>query len=633
MTARELLELLNTTDELDYIEAKQSRKLGKSVLETVCAYVNTPGIGSGFILCGVTNDQQSLFPAYTVSGIENPDQFQSDLATQCATLFNRPIRPNISVEIIGGLAVVVITVEEAGAGMKPLFFKAQGLPRGAYIRSGSTDQRCTEEDLEAFYSDREFYDASFVDRTSMEDIDPDALARYRTLRRNTNPEAIELTLSDQELLLSLNCLADDGSQRLTVTGLLVFGKSTSLRRKFPMQRVDYIRVPGNQWMADPDNRFSSVDMRGSLISLAFRAVDAMYSDLPKQFALEEGAIQAQSRTIPAQALREAVVNALMHRNYRVSGPIQLIRYDNRIEIINPGFSLKPESQLGEMGSRLRNPSIAAIFHETNLAETKGSGIRVMRQLMKAGEFAPPTFFSNRENNQFTSRLLLHHFLQAEDLRWLERFKTFDLNAEQKLALVFAREVGAIDNSTYRQLSDVPLQKAGQDLRRLRQVNLLEKHGKTRATYYTLVETSSKTKKATLDPQMFDGEGQMFDAGTQMLDGEGQMLDADAQMLDGEGQMLDGVKTKIKTLPVGLQEQIASLGPKATSSKLMENLIWELCKHDNWTLNELSQALKRDNVALHQRYIRPMLKQGKLNYTIPDMIKHPKQAYRATENDK
>ena len=86
--------------------------------------------------------------------------------------------------------------------------------------------------------------------------------------------------------------------------------------------------------------------------------------------------------------REAIVNALMHRNYRIQGPTQMIRYSNRIEISNPGFSIVEEDQLGQPGSRIRNSHLAAVFHDTNLAETKGSGIRTMRRLMSEAGFAP-----------------------------------------------------------------------------------------------------------------------------------------------------------------------------------------------------------------------------------------------------
>ena len=85
----------------------------------------------------------------------------------------------------------------------------------------------------------------------------------------------------------------------------------------------------------------------------------------------------------------------MHGSYREQRPIQIRRYDNRIEIENSGYSLKPSEELGQPGSVPRNPSLAQVLHDTNLAETKGSGIRAMRRLMKNAHLAPPSFESNR----------------------------------------------------------------------------------------------------------------------------------------------------------------------------------------------------------------------------------------------
>ena len=103
-------------------------------------------------------------------------------------------------------------------------------------------------------------------------------------------------------------------------------------------------------------------MRGPLIELVQRAFNSIADDLPKGFLLQENEIQAESVGLPVKVLREAIVNAFIHRTYRENQPIQIIRYGNRIGIKNPGFSLKPEDQLGDPGSKNRNPFIAAIFH-------------------------------------------------------------------------------------------------------------------------------------------------------------------------------------------------------------------------------------------------------------------------------
>lgn len=593
-------------------------------METVCAFTNTVGLGGGYIVCGVSREDQSLFPFYTVSGVPDPDQLQSDLASQCASVFNRPIRPSIKVEKVNGLNVIVVKIDEASSGGKPIYFKNQKLPAGALIRIGSADVRCTEEDLEMFYADREDYDASCLDYTSIADIDTEALRRYRALRSKVNPEAAELQYDDEELLLSLNCLADDGSGRLTVAGLLIFGKSSTLRRKFPMQRVDYIRVAGTRWMEDPDDRFTSIDMRGPLILLASRALDSIYGDLPKAFKLEEGAIQAEAKALPARVLREAVVNALIHRNYRISGPIQFLRYDNRLELINPGFSLKPEAQLGEQGSRLRNPTIAAVFHETNLAETKGSGIQTMRKLLDRAEFAPPTFESDRTRNQFTSRLLLHHFFKEDDLRWLGHFTAFELNDRQKPALVFLREVGAIDSSAYRQFTDATIQQAGLDLRQLRQLGLLTKKGRTRDAYYVpgpeMVRLTTQPAPVITQPLGLTTEPAPPTTEPTPLTTEP----------DGASSAVkaDTFESRAAALPEEVRLEISGMGMRARDKEVVTDLIVKLCSFGEWTRVELARLLSRDENFLYRTYLYPMLQEGRLEYTIPEVKNHPEQAYRA-----
>lgn len=164
MTASELLQSLNLLDETECIEAKRASESGKSLLEIVCAFANEPGLGGGWLLLGVKREDQALFPSYQVEGVPQPDKLCADLATQCRETFNQPVRIELSTEQVNGLAVVVAFVPEAQPQDKPIFFKAQGLPKGALRRVGSVDQHCTDDDLAVFYQgrQRESFDASLV---------------------------------------------------------------------------------------------------------------------------------------------------------------------------------------------------------------------------------------------------------------------------------------------------------------------------------------------------------------------------------------------------------------------------------------------------------------------------------------
>jgi ATP-dependent DNA helicase RecG len=545
--------------------------------------------------------------------------------------------------------VMVVRVDELSAGQKPLHFKSDGLPRGAYRRIGPTDHRCTEDDMALFYSDRDTYDRTVLKRTSLQDIDPSALALYRTLRERVNPAAEELNYADADLLLALGCLDPATRVHLTVAGLLLFGSNAALRREMPMVRADYIRVPGTDWVQDPENRFRSVDMRGPLIILVHRLVDAVFADLPKGFRLDEGEVQAESTGLPVKALREAVVNALMHRSYSVHSPVQVIRYDNRIEIRNPGYSLKSEEHLGTAGSEQRNPTIAAVFHETNLAETKGTGIRAMRRLLEEAHLAPPTFESDRVQDQFTARLLLHHFLSEEDLAWLKFFDNYELNDNQKRGLIMLREIGAIDNSSYRQQSGVDTLAASQELRTMRDARLLEMKGKGSATYYVPgsvfpMHVDSKRESGPEDKLSLGGANKQPLATKTPPPG----LKTPARGLKTPPRDLKapppGLKTPprstttggeldrevlLEALDMGLRERLEKVGRRTADKAWIEDLVVDLCRDRPFRKEELALLFNKREHYFRTKYINRLVQLGRLKYLYPEVLNHPEQAYVAT----
>ncbi len=618
-SALELFQLLNQQDECDWIEAKGGHESSRSVMETVCAFSNEPGLGGGYILLGVAEENSSLFPEYKTNHISDPDKFQRDFVSRCSTMFNIPLRPKVTVEKINGDTVIKILVHEVPHNQKPIFFKSEGLPKGAYRRIASTDQHCTEDDLHIFYADTTSYDQNPINGSSIsQDLDETALKKYRSLREKVNPFAEELSYDDNELLQALGCLNRENKNELNLSGLVLFGNSKALRSFYPMLRIDYIRVPGNTWIQDPDERFTTIDMRGPLLTLIYRLMDAINADLPKGFLLPDDGLQATPTGLPTKALREAIVNAVMHRSYREHRPIQIIRYDNRIEIINPGYSLKSEERLGEPGSETRNPFIAAVFHETNLAETKGSGIRAMRKLMTQAHLAPPTFDSDRSGNQFVMRLLLHHFLDEKDLVWLRQFENFELTDSQKQALIFVREIGAIDNQTYRQMSDCDSLKASNELRLLKSYNLLTVKGKGKATYYVpggILHTDITT--SPIHPIITPPQD----------------LSALPHDLSALPNNLSALPIDLSALPQDSQIQLTKILEKITllpqrifDKTQIEHIILELCELKAFRLSELAKIIGKSEKYLFREFIKPLIKNKSLKFLYPEMTNHPEQAY-------
>ena len=641
-TAKELFDELNSWDENRRIEAKSASAVGKSMMETVCAFANEPGLRGGYLLLGAkrTGLTEDGKPVYAPENIENTDKIQSDFVAMCNSMFNVRIRPIINVEEYQGKMVIVAKIEELPESQKPAYFAKRGLPEGAFRRIGPSDEKCSEEDMYLFYQSADTYDSCIVDDADLDDIDENALNFYRKLRKEVNPDAEELTLNDVDLLRALGAIKKNkqGGYDLTYTGLLVFGKQMSLRRLVPSFRVDYIRISGNQWVADGDNRFEqTIDMRGPLILMVNKACSAVMDDLPKGFELKKDSMQASTPAIlPNKVLREAIVNSYIHRSNRVNQPIQIIRYSNRIEIHNPGYSLKPQDDWGEPGSMLRNPRISEIFHDTNLAETKGTGIGAMRRLMKEAGLMPPTFESNHEANKFTARLLLHHFLSKENMEWLAQYASFDLTNEQKLALVFVREVGAIDNATYRQLdSSITHARARLEIHKLCDLGFLEKKGQGRNTYY--IRTSKvvslgerlRPQDEKIQPQHGTlGEKIPPQHGTlgKKIPPQGEKIPPQHGTFEIESQPKSRNEL-LRELPKGLQERVAKLGKWASREKVSQLLV-DLCAFKPYSYEELALIIQRAAKPMKDKYIKPLRLANKLFYWIPEMINHPLQKYVA-----
>lgn len=610
-TAQDILAELNAADESPRVEAKRSRDIGKSVIETVVAFANEPGLGGGHILLGVGSGVDDKGDAYYwPEGLADPDKIQKDLASQSATMLNVAIRPEMSVERIDGKTIVVVFVAEADVTQKPIYLKATGLPRGAFRRIGSTDQRCTDEDLWVLRGASQPQvgpDMAIVPDARMEDFDPQAIAEYRRVRAQANPQAEELGYENPDMMEALSAVRRvDGGLKPTLAGIVLFGKPLALRRLFPALRIDYIRVIGTQWVDDPERRFQSVDIRKALMLALPLAEASIVDELPKGFRLPEGELQSRQEPILSRkVIREALANAVMHRSYQDHGAIQIIRYSNRIEILNPGYSLKDMASLGTPGSRLRNPAIAAVLHELNWAETKGSGIRTMRRMAGDAGLPLPEFVSDRQKNEFKVTLFLHHLLTEDDYAWLKALAGDTLSGDEAKALIYARETGAIDNTACRDFSGLDTLQASSLLRRLRDRGLLEKQGAGSRTHYTLTSPEEHVDHDTVQAE----------------------LPLEGGKRGGEGGKPDtqGGKRTLPDLPPELTARLPRPGQRLSTDALRQ-LIRALCGWQPLRGEELATLLHKDLKYLRNKHLTEMMHGGELAFLFPESPNHALQAY-------
>ena len=638
----QLLLQLRELDEHPRIEAKRGSAIGASVMQTICAFANELGLGGGYLLLGIAEPDE-CHKTFHVVGVDDSDKLLGELQNNCREQFEQSIAIKAMPVILEGKRVVVIFVPELEPVSKPCVFKGRFDSKnkrktGVWRRGLNGDYECSQQELEPLLLAKQgmSFEQVIPADAEWDDLDPQAIALYRQLRQKVRPHAEELHASDQEMLRALNLVKrQNGIYIPNIAGLLLLGKSLALRRLLPAMRVDYVRIQGTQWVENPDQRFTTtLDIREPLLRLIPKLEAHILDDMPRHFRLLEGESQRSDQPLlPQKVVREAIINAVMHRDYQVNQPTLVVRYSNRLEIRNAGYSLKPEITLGEMGSKLRNPILAAVLYDLDFAETKGSGIRTMRRLLEQAGLSVPVFNSNTIHNYFSAIYLLHQLLGEEQLEWLQQFKVLALSANEAKALILAKETGAVDNAGLRAVTGLDTLSASQVLCKLNhQRQLLTQGGAGPSTYYELCAGTALSLLA-VNTSDLDANTSDLDANTSDLDANTSDLDANTSDLDANTSDLYSSIHKLEALPDALKEAIQKLTRKSRKDKLHPVLLW-LCAIRAYKAEQLAKLLSRQIASLksqHLNYLRETL--GFLQYTYPEVMNHPEQAYTTTEAGK
>jgi ATP-dependent DNA helicase RecG len=280
--------------------------------------------------------------------------------------------------------------------------------------------------------------------------------------------------------------------------------------------------------------------------------------------------------------------------------------------------LKAQEQFDKPGSVARNPNMAAILHETQFAETKGSGMRVMRQELQQAGLSVPTFESDRENDVFRVTFLFHHLLDKAAWEWLGRFKEHNLSDELLRALVFVKETTQISNLAFRDITGLDTLAASTGLRKLSKIGLLEKQGVGANTFYVASHTmleAIESASGDVSPAALQGslQGSLQDSGL------------------SKNERIASIDAK---LPLPLRRRLVHLrmGKRAEPEELRE-LVVDVCRHMPLSKEQIALVVNRNPAFVAQNYLTPLVKEGRLQLTIPQAPSHPDQKYQSNERKK
>ncbi|NYD22861.1 ATP-binding protein [Kineococcus aurantiacus] len=396
VTAEELLTALRRHGETATLEAKAAAGgLPKSLLPTLSAFANGQG---GRVVLGV--DEANGFAV--VPGFDAPRTAR--LLDEAATSeLSPPLRLDIAVEDAEGGQVVVGRVAELPADAKPCFVVSRGERSGSYTRSHEGDRVLTDYEAQALRDNRgqPRHDAAPTE-ADVSDLDEDAVAALLRRVRRRQPRIFR-DAPDERALQQLNVLVPSGGRLVpSLAGLLTLG---SYPQQFhPQAHVSFINVPGSTKGAGPADgpRFlDSQTLTGPLPAMVEDTVAAVLRNSPVAARID-GVGRTDRFAFPPDAVREAVVNALMHRDYgphSLGTQVQVEMYPDRLDVISPGGLFGPvtSEELGEVSSS-RNSRLALLLADVALpgtdhvvCENRGSGIGVMRAVMAHDGLRAPEF--------------------------------------------------------------------------------------------------------------------------------------------------------------------------------------------------------------------------------------------------
>ncbi len=614
----EVFETLQELDECDWIEAKEYRsKLGKSFLETVSAFSNEPDLGGGYILMGV---KCSADGSYVISGVDDPDDLQQQILSQCKQELNEVIVPIIKVKRFPEGNVVMVYIPEAEQFDKPIYLGNKSPRNAAYRRVGSSNSLCSRLDLKYLNKDPgEEYDLMPMKDLTIDCLDSEAINEYRRLRGLIDPSEHALKLDDIGLLKSLRAIVEhEGQLRPTAGGFLLFGNEEILAQHLSIHaRVQYMLLPGTRWKPTADRRYTSVEFHGPLVLTFDKILSSIMGDILKVFTLAPDQVRRiDVPIIPRAVIREALCNALMHRDYEFPNSLKIIKYANRIDFQNPGYSLKGNDVMGEPGSILRNGMIVDVFRRLGFAEVSGTGVRMMNEAMVDQNFPIPIIRSSRTKNLLSCILLPEDLADENNKKWLSLFKDYKLTNITSIVLILMREFGGVYPIDLQRMYDVKMKEATKFLMDLVDLGLVRSTSNSHEPYYV-----PEMEKWNSLIDSFNGEKSMPSSAREDVRRSGFVNDIELL----PASLVAEVNKNSLALLLDIAKEIQDAGQRPPY-KVVRGLIHRVCSIQPFTANQLASLFKKNPIWLRMNYLKRMVDDTEISMIYPDLPNHHKQAY-------
>ena len=386
-------QVLSNKCELQYVELKKAGKgTPEKLYDTLSSFSNQ--YGGGTIIFGI--DEKA---GYEVTGVYDTQDLQTKV-TQQALQMEPIVRPIFTVTEYQGHTVVSAEISEVDTNDKPCFYKAAGRLRGSYIRVGESDEPMTEYEVYCYeaYKKKTRDELRVVERSTTEDFSTETLDEYFLKTRRVKANLAKLP---PDKILSLQGMTYDGKP--TVAGLMVLGVYP--QAFFPQMSITAMVVDGTVFgeLGGSGERFiDNKRIEGTIPQMLEEAMAFVRRNIRNATVIDNNGERNDKPEYPMKAVREIILNALIHRDYSAhteDSPIRIVLYKDRLEVENPGglYGSLTINDLGKLPADTRNPFLAASLEVMINTENRFSGIPTIMQEMKNAGLMPPVFESRRGN--------------------------------------------------------------------------------------------------------------------------------------------------------------------------------------------------------------------------------------------
>lgn len=347
-------------------------------------------------------------------GVYDAQDLQKKVMEYCEQM-TPIVRPVFTVCDEDAMVFVSAEIPPIDIAERPCFKTAKGRMQGSYVRVGDADKPMTEYEVYSYEAFRKKYrdDIRVIEDASFSSLDTEKVNAYLVQKRSERPNLALLPIEQQ---YELTGITRNGG--ITLMAIVLFGVYP--QAYLPQLSVIATNVPGREMGAlDADgNRFSdSKRIEGTLPDMLEGALAFVRTNMRTATKIDPATGERLDLPqYPIVAVREAILNALVHRDYsfHTEGmPIQLTMYTDRMEIVNPGglYGRLTVDQLGQAQPDTRNPSLVTAMETLGKTENRYSGIPTIRYAMKKHGLPEPVF----SNVRGTFRVVLYNS-ETEELQ-------------------------------------------------------------------------------------------------------------------------------------------------------------------------------------------------------------------------